>query len=329
MSQWLCPTCKSLLFCKPKLDELIDCETRLLNNKHEKKESQNTETKKHHNTHSSSNLWRCENKHTFDIAKEGYVNLLLAHQKNSKAPGDNKNMVNARRAFLSEGHYAPLANSIGECLLTFVKSCATQGQYTILDAGCGEAYYLGEVTSAFLNNPNFVKSGMQLNVSGIDISKPAIQKASKRFRDISNTSTQAIYNFAVASTFDLPIPDTVINAVIQVFAPSSSNEVSRVLKRDGIWIKVEPNAGHLFELKQLVYDAPKKHTEKPKKEPNFTLVDAQQLSFKIDLQNTDARQNLLSMTPFYWSISQDKKQRLLDLLTQVTADFSISVYSRD
>lgn len=272
----------------------------------------------------SNNQWICSEHHSFDIAKEGYVNLLLAQHKNSKQPGDNKDMVNARRAFLAQGHYLPLANTIADILHKHLSPETFDAKTaTILDAGCGEGYYLESITNNILKRfdddtkPN-------IYASGIDISKHAILKAAKKYKP----TPFGHFNFAVASCFDLPILDFSQNALIQIFAPAKSEEVARVLNKQGIWISVTPASEHLYELKSMVYDKPAMHSVDEAVPSGFSLLSQQEVRFDISLAKSIDRQNLLMMTPFYWTISESKKHALLSDLHMTQAHFNISVLQK-
>ncbi|WP_068381220.1 putative RNA methyltransferase [Paraglaciecola hydrolytica] len=255
--------------------------------------------------------WCCDNQHRFDRAKEGYVNLLLAQHKNSKDPGDNKDMVLARRSFLAEDHYLPLAKQVAT-LLTEVLGQVRE-PINVYDAGCGEGYYLAKIKQQ-LN-----LAGLSINASASDISKPAIQKAAKKHPDIA---------YAVASSFNLPVQNTSQDALIQVFAPSSAAEILRILKPQGWWLSVDPAPDHLFALKQQVYDTPQKHQLDNTVPEGFSLVSQTRLSFTMHLTRLEQRQNLLMMTPFYWTISAEKKQLLLDNLNLVNTDFDIKLMQK-
>ena len=276
--QWQCPQCKQpLALC-----------------------GQNTPT-----------IWTCSNNHHFDLAKEGYVNLLLAQHKKSKAPGDNKEMVLARRAFLAEGHYQNLANAIADFITQHFKEA--DGLLALFDAGCGEGYYLGELSKALA--PHFAN----LRVAGIDISKPAVQKAAKHNKN---------GHFAVASTYNLPLPSLSQNVVIQIFAPSSDEEIRRVLQSSGLWIQVNPAPNHLLALKEMIYNTPELHTIDSEVNDGFNLINQEQIAFDIHLTSTQTRQNLLMMTPYYWTISQAKKDALIAGLNEVQAHFDIKVLQK-
>ena len=274
MSLWKCPSCSNVL---------------LLNNK----------------------VWACENGHSYDVAKEGYVNLLLVQYKNSKEPGDNKQMVNGRRAFLEQGFYQPLADAISKIFNLHLETLADQTQVSFFDAGCGEGYYMNQVSQSCQ------QAEIQLKFSGLDISKFAVQKAAKKYPK---------NHFAVASTFQLPLENNSQDAVLQIFAPSSELEVHRVLKSNGIWITVNPAANHLYEFKQALYDTPTEHKAVQVTPKGFDLAEQLNLSFVIYLTEPQQRESLLMMTPYYWSATAEKKQKLVNNLQQFTTDFDIKVF---
>ncbi|WP_407636128.1 putative RNA methyltransferase [Paraglaciecola psychrophila] len=282
MSSWKCPSCSNVL---------------LLNNK----------------------VWACTNGHSYDVAKEGYVNLLLVQHKNSKQPGDNKDMVNGRRAFLEQGFYQPLADSISKIFnqhlitLSTLPTIEDQTEVNFFDAGCGEGYYMNQVSQLC------IKTDLKIKFSGLDISKFAVQKAAKKYPN---------NHFSVASTFQLPLVSNSQDAVLQIFAPSSEIEIHRVLKPSGIWITVNPAANHLYEFKQALYDKPAEHKAGQVTPEGFTLAQQLNLGFVIHLTEPQQRENLLMMTPYYWSATAQKKQKLVDDLQQFTTDFDIRVYAK-
>lgn len=261
--------------------------------------------------HGSSAYWRCDQGHTFDRAKEGYVNLLLAHHKNSKAPGDSKLMVNARRVFLQSEAYLPLVKLMGTLLSQHAPFSWHQAR--LFDAGCGEGYYLQQLAGLLVDNPNWE------HFSGIDISKEAVRKAAKRLK---------YAQFAVASTYSIPLQKCSQDAVIQVFAPSSTNEIARILKPKGLWMTVSPAFDHLFELKQHIYDKPEKHQLTSPTHTGFTLIAEKQSRFLVPLANPEIRLALLMMTPFFWQASEQKKDALQASLQSVTAHFHLHLYQK-
>lgn len=90
--------------------------------------------------------YRCENRHSYDCAKSGYVNLLDSSRKRSKIPGDNKLMSAARRDFLNKGYYEPLSDALNSVCLARLSGSSSP---VILDAGCGEGYYTSRLAEAF------------------------------------------------------------------------------------------------------------------------------------------------------------------------------------
>jgi 23S rRNA (guanine745-N1)-methyltransferase len=257
--------------------------------------------------------WSCEKGHVYDVAKEGYVNLLLAQHKNSKQPGDNKQMVNGRRAFLEQGFYQPLANAISKIFNRHLTSHNDQVEFSFFDAGCGEGYYMEQV------NRSCNQTDIQIEFSGLDISKFAVQKAAKKYPN---------HQFSVASTFQLPLENNSQDAILQIFAPSSELEIHRVLKSNGIWITVNPAANHLYEFKLALYDKPTEHKAEQDTPDGFTVTQRLNISFVIQLTEPQQRENLLMMTPYYWSATAEKKQKLVDNLQQFTTDFDIRVFSK-
>lgn len=256
-----------------------------------------------------SSQWTCINQHSYDMAKEGYVNLMLANQKRSKEPGDNKQMINARREFLATGSYQPLSDRIAVLLNQNINNDTP----FLLDAGCGEGYYLDHVTA------RLQAEGKTPESFGSDISKVAIQKAAKKY---------AQHHFSVASSFNLPVSDNSIDGVIQVFAPVSGQEIGRILKPGGIWIQVNPAPEHLCQIKQAIYTTPEPYSVSPMPE-NARVVHSERLRFDVSLESKVAREQLLMMTPFYWSVEKGQLAAVIDKMSELSADFDIRLLSMD
>jgi 23S rRNA (guanine745-N1)-methyltransferase len=243
------------------------------------------------------------------LAKEGYVNLLLANQKHSTDPGDSKLMINARRAFLEQDYYLPLARVVAELLVNNLES----RQPSLHDAGCGEGYYLQKIVHYLaLHN-------VQAKATGSDISKAAIAKAAKKYPAL---------NFAVASSFKLPKSDESVDAIIQIFAPSRHVEIARLLKPHGLWLRVTPGASHLLELKQGLYDKAILHEAQSQVPEGFVQLESESLTFKLTLNDVKSRENLLMMTPFYWSAQASERPAILNNMSETTADFCIALLQK-
>lgn len=252
----------------------------------------------------------CSNRHSFDRAKEGYVNLLRLNRKHSADPGDNKDMLDSRRHFLQQGFYAPLAEAIANTIRTHLPDSAQV--LSVLDAGCGEGYYLGKLAEQL---------GAQHGYQGTDISRTAMRMAAKQYPQL---------HFAVASSFELPVADASIDALVRVFAPAADSEMARVLKAGGVYIWAYPGPQHLFELRQLIYDDPKPHTvEELPPIDGLQAYPPLQVQYRISLPDPASIAALLSMTPYYWSASAEKQhycQQLQKL--ELSVDFAVSVWRK-
>ncbi|NQZ92335.1 MAG: 23S rRNA (guanine(745)-N(1))-methyltransferase [Moritella sp.] len=255
----------------------------------------------------------CEQRHQFDLAKEGYVNLLPVQNKKSKNPGDNKEMMQARREFLDQGFYQSLSdkvNNIAQQALIAVNAP------NILDLGCGEGYYTHRLAQAVatLNDANTTPQ-----IAGLDISKSAIRYAAKRYKTIS---------FCVASAYNTPFANASQDLVTRIYAPSQDAELARIIKVGGYLLTVTPAAEHLFELKQKIYQTPEKHDMTIEEIAGFDVVEQQRLTEEITLTQAKDSKNLLEMTPLAWKMNDEQKAQLYATDLTLTLDFNITLYKR-
>lgn len=244
--------------------------------------------------------WRCEHGHSFDVAKQGYVNLLPVQNKRSKDPGDSKVMVQARSRFLAEGFYAPLAEALAATVLA-----APAG--SLLDAGCGEGYYLRHVLDTAASR------GAELSAAALDISKWAVLAAANRDPRVS---------WLVASNSRIPVPDHSIDTLLCVFGFPVESEFKRVLSDGGRLIMVDPAPGHLRELKQVIYDEVK---DKPANLPisdTWPLASEQRVTFSVELPSRDMIHDLLAMTPHLYRASSSGRARA-EALTSLTVTVDV------
>lgn len=249
-------------------------------------------------------VYSCENNHSFDISKYGYVNLLVSNQSSLKRHGDDKLMVQSRRRFLSGGFYEKLRNDICRVIKDNVKDGST-----IADIGCGEGYY----TSAICESGEY-------DVCGIDISKDALRYCAKAIP----TS-----EFAVASAFSLPLADKYVDCIVNIFAPSAYTEFNRVLKDDGVLVKAVPLDEHLWELKCALYDEPYKNKPEKRDDELFCLFDSTELKYTIRLDNKDDIADLFRMTPYYYKTGRVEAQRLSELQElETTVHFCVEIYKK-
>lgn len=254
--------------------------------------------------------YRCENNHQFDRAKEGYVNLMPVQHKRSKDPGDNKEMMQARRRFLEGGHYDPMRQAVTQLCRDYLQG----SQYQFLDIGCGEGYYTQFVAHSLADQ------APHATTYGLDISKIAIRYAAKRYPNV---------NFVVASSHRLPFADHSLDGVLRIYAPCKADELNRCIQANGIVITVTPAGRHLYQLKQGIYQTVQLHDETPEIIAGFTLEHQQQLNYTMSLSGSDAF-DLLQMTPFAWRASDELRSDLKNAeIFECEADFMISVYRKN
>ncbi|GAB3004806.1 putative RNA methyltransferase [Psychrosphaera aestuarii] len=243
---------------------------------------------------------KCASNHSFDYAKEGYVNLLPVQLKKSLNPGDDLNMVIARREFLQLGHYEFMRNK----LIELVTENAPQ---LIVDLGCGEGYYTSEIKA----------QQKATSVYGIDISKSAVKYAAKRNKEV---------HYAVATNAHLPFSDKSVDLIVNVFAPLIGKECQRILDNNGKILAVSPGPSHLLEIKQVIYPTAELH-EAPRPPEFFENSASWNVKNTITISSSEQLNNLLTMTPFGWKTSEESLQKLQALLPlTVTLDFIISQY---
>ena len=250
------------------------------------------------------NSFICNNNHLYDISKKNYINFLLSNDKNSINPGDSKDSLEARHSFLNKGYYKFIFNKVNELLSNY-------NNINLLDIGCGEGYY----------TYNIKKNHLDYNVYGFDISKDAI--------NIATRYTKNDINWFVANSKNIPIEDNSIDVVLAIFSFVTPSEIERVLKKDGIIIQVCAGNNHLIELKNIVYDSLKEKNKENVKLP-FNLVNSYEYNTKIKIDNNEDIVNLFKMTPHYYRVKKNNKE-LLDNLNNIdiTLDIIINVYKKD
>lgn len=251
----------------------------------------------------------CKNGHRFDRSAAGYVHLLPANKKHSKQPGDDKIMCSARNRFLSAGFYAPLCDMLSQLTAQY-----TQPDMRILDAGCGEGYYTSAVYQAACQKSE------QVHLAGIDISKFALKYAAKRLPQAE---------FAVASSYHLPLKDNCVDLILNCFSPMATSEFRRVLKKGGHLLYVVPAPMHLWELKQVLYSTPYQNKRQTINYEGFELQDVQTVESTIQLTTPQQIQDLFAMTPYFYKTPKEGQQAL-EQLQQLTVQiaFDIHIFSR-
>ena len=244
---------------------------------------------------------KCSNRHSFDLAKFGYVNL--APQIKQSANYDKENFQN-RQEILEAGFYQTILETISDLLARL------ETAKTILDIGCGEGFYSRKLQESHSDKTFYA----------FDISKDSVQIAAK-------SEPNWAVNWFVGDLARLPIKDASMDILLDIFSPANYGEFRRVLSQNGILIKVVPTENHLKEIRQMVQDQLTK-----KDYSNLDIKDHFQEHFSIQASQiasltkpitAEQRQALLSMTPLLFHIDQTKID--WTQLTEITIEAEILV----
>lgn len=245
--------------------------------------------------------FKCCNRHSFDLAKFGYVNL--APQIKQSANYDKENFQN-RQQILEAGFYQAILDAVSDLL------ASSKTTTTILDIGCGEGFYSRKLQ----------ESHSEKTFYAFDISKDSVQIAAK-------SEPNWAVNWFVGDLACLPIKDANMDILLNIFSPANYGEFRRVLSKDGILIKVIPTENHLKEIRQRVQDqlTNKEYSNQDIKEhfqEHFTILSSQTASLTKTI-TAEQLQALLSMTPLLFHVDQSKID--WSQLTEITIEAEILV----
>ena len=244
---------------------------------------------------------KCNNRHSFDLAKFGYVNL--APQIKQSANYDKENFQN-RQQILEAGFYQAILEAISNLLSN------SKNAKTVLDIGCGEGFYSRKLQERHPDKTFYA----------FDISKDSVQIAAK-------SEPNWAVNWFVGDLARLPIKDASMDILLDIFSPANYGEFRRVLSKDGILIKVIPTKNHLKEIRQKVQDqlTNKDYSNQDIKnhfQEHFTILSSQTASLTKTI-TAEQLQALLSMTPLLFHIDQSKID--WSQLTEITIEAEILV----
>jgi 23S rRNA (guanine745-N1)-methyltransferase len=248
--------------------------------------------------------WECPVGHSFDVAREGYVNLLLAGQRRSHQPGDSAEMVTARHRFLATGAFDPMSDALADVV-------GRERPTVVLDVGCGEGRHTRKVAASV--------------VLGIDVAKAAVSVAARAHREGW---------YAVASAADLPLADAAAEVALSVFGPVVPGELARVVRRHGVVVALHPGPAHLASLRTLVYADVRPHEVKPPLRDAaewFTEIESIAIRFPIVVHDAALLGDLFAMTPYRWHGPPDVRARLTAAASssfETAADVLLTTYRR-
>lgn len=247
----------------------------------------------------TAGVFRCPGGHSFDLAREGYVNLLRTSRPGDRM-GDDKLSARSRREFLNRGYFAPLRDALVELF--------RDKAGRVVDICCGEGYY----TSALGQNP-------ALEVYGFDLSREMVRLAAKR----------GGATYFVANLSAIPLATGSMDYAVHLFAPFHEEEFCRVLKPGGRLWTVVPGARHLFGLKKLLYETPYPNDEALPRTALLRPVSRRKVSAHVTLEGAGDIGEVFRMTPYYFHTGERDRAKLAGVERLETAvEFVIGEYEK-
>lgn len=272
--------------------------------------------------HRDEKTLRCDTGHCYDLAKEGYVNLLPPGKEKNARTGDEKDMLRARREFLAGGYYAPISDGIASLLHAHLPA----GETVLCDSGCGEGWHTLRYTGKLAEH-----GGREILTVGFDASKYGAACGMKNARRDGfgceiGADGDLLTCFFPGNLFSLPLADHSVSAVISMFAPVAVEENLRVLREGGILLTAASGKEHLREMRELLY-TDVHYAEKEPVYPGFTKIAEETVRYSVTLPDTKTIENLFMMTPFYYKTTAEGKEKLLDRDTlTLTVETELRVY---
>lgn len=250
----------------------------------------------------------CIKNHTFDFAKQGYLNMLI-RSANSQY---DKELFKARKEIIMESDlFALLHQKISEVIIENMD--AFEGDMIIFDAGCGEGSHLQMI----LDKSDHVR----IKGIGLDISKEGIRMAASNYKE---------FIWLVGDLANIPLVDQSCQIILNILSPANYKEFKRILIPDGLVIKIVPRINYLKELRDRLFENKNKKTNKHDDivslfKQHFHLVNEFKLSYSMELTQKELI-NLVQMTPLTWNKSQkDIEQMIAQGISQITVDLAVLV----
>lgn len=238
----------------------------------------------------------CRRGHAFDRARSGYVNL-----QPRAGLGDTRAMLLARRAFLERGFFRPIAAAINDRVLEHLHGLRAanrlRGEEVIVDAGCGEGYYLKRLADRLQPTRTFG----HIRLAGVDVSKEAVRLTASRLPG---------HLCAVADiTQGLRLRRGSAAVLLSVFAPRNPIAFAEALMPGGLCLVVVPRPEHMRELRSLLslleIPASKRARVVTQFSPYLRLMRCQDLDYVVRLDD-EAVRAWLQMGPNAWHLAADQ-----------------------
>ena len=242
----------------------------------------------------------CAQGHSFDRAREGYWNLLLVQHKASIEPGDSKEMIAARRRFLGAGHYAPIAERLLDEVAALVAAASPSAETTIVDAGCGEGYYLAHL----VGHAEGAEMPGAVRLAGFDVSKPAVQAAARRKLPVA---------WLVANNRRPPFIAGSVDVILCLFGYPVWQGFRTVQKPGGWVVLIDPGPDHLIELRQIIYPTVERAGPPSLDRASahgYRLEREHTLRFRCAIEEAQSIGDLVAMTPHAHRIPAAGRERL-------------------
>ena len=270
--------------------------------------------------------------HTFDVSKEGYVNLLPPGRGRNSKSGDEAEMIRARTAFLETGAYDKLPDKVAALISRFVPKDSSEC-ITVVDSGCGEGYHSIRFTKGVADI-----TGRDVLLAAFDASKAGAAHAAKAAYRCGvapkggigeDFDGKALASFMTGNIFSLPLKEGCADAVVSMFAPLAWEEMSRILKEDGIVVVTASGKDHLSEMREVIYKEVIKKESSPTVGEGFEEVYRTGVKYKITLGSGRDIMNLFGMTPFCHRTPAEAVMRLeaIEKLT-LTVDTDYYVFRK-
>jgi 23S rRNA (guanine745-N1)-methyltransferase len=244
----------------------------------------------------------CAENHSFDLSKNGYVNLApQAHVTKY-----DKSLFEARKRVIDSGFFNQLLHYIIQIVSQRNNSLEN---VAVLDAGCGEGSHLSAILSGL--------TGSGITGVGIDLAKEGVAAAAKEHPG---------HIWCVADLANCPFQDQKFDTIINILSPANYAEFTRLLKPDGLFVKVVPESGYLKELREIFYDDNKEQSDSDplnRIEEHFKAVTTERITYQFSLPN-GLLAPLIRMTPLSWGASKEKIEEALSMeIPSITIDYTV------